>query len=235
MNISISKILFILYFLSTPVFAQTGFKQTGWASYYAAKFQGRKTSNGERFDNKKLTAAHRKLPFNSMVKVTNLSNKKTVIVRINDRGPYAKKRIIDLSKAAADAIGITQKGTAKVKLEVVGTNGNVTNNTPSESPLEFNNADFEVGKTYELDGKDASVKGYGVQIISGKDFAMVRDKGIELFEKGIEEIVIEVGIVNNQKVFRLMAGECTTQSEATTFLKTKLKPKGYTGFVKQYL
>jgi rare lipoprotein A len=91
----------------------------GVASFYAARFQGKRTASGEKFDNSALTAAHKSLPFGSQVKVTNLRNGKSVVVRINDRGPYVRGRIIDLSKAAAKKIGLGRAGTARVKLEVL--------------------------------------------------------------------------------------------------------------------
>jgi rare lipoprotein A len=94
-------------------------KNTGIASYYAAKFNGRRTASGEIFDNTLMTAAHRSLPFGTFIQVTNLRNNKSVIVRINDRGPYAKGRIIDLTKAAAKKIGVSRSGVARVKLEVL--------------------------------------------------------------------------------------------------------------------
>lgn len=90
------------------------------ASYYHNKFNGRKTANGEIFDNNRLTAAHKTLPFGTKVKVTNLANDKSVIVTINDRGPYIKGRKIDLSKAAFKAIttnNSTRKGVLRVKIE----------------------------------------------------------------------------------------------------------------------
>ncbi|WP_041702085.1 septal ring lytic transglycosylase RlpA family protein [Prosthecochloris aestuarii] len=90
----------------------------GKASYYADRFHGRLTANGERFNMHEMTAAHKSLPFGSMVRVTNLTNGKKVVVRINDRGPYIKGRIIDLSKGAAKEIGLIKKGVSKVKLEV---------------------------------------------------------------------------------------------------------------------
>jgi len=89
----------------------------GKASYYADYFHGRLTANGERFDMNDLTAAHKSLPFGSMVRVTNLANGKAVIVRINDRGPFVKGRIIDLSLEAAKEIGLLNKGVTKVRLE----------------------------------------------------------------------------------------------------------------------
>lgn len=91
-------------------------KQKGIASWYGPRFHGRKTASGERYDQKKMTAAHRKLPFGTWVKVINLDNMKSVIVRINDRGPFHGNRIIDVSKAAAKELDFVGKGTAPVLL-----------------------------------------------------------------------------------------------------------------------
>lgn len=90
--------------------------QTGKASYYADKFNGRKTASGEIFRNSKLTAAHKTLPFGTKVKVTNLKNGKTVKVVVNDRGPFVAGRIIDLSKIAARKIAIDKEGVGNVKI-----------------------------------------------------------------------------------------------------------------------
>ena len=94
---------------------------TGIASYYADKFHGRATSSGEIFDMNDFTAAHKTLPFGTKVQVRNKSNNKTVIVKINDRGPFVEDRIIDLSRAAAEAIGMIKTGTAEVELKVIET------------------------------------------------------------------------------------------------------------------
>ena len=91
----------------------------GKASFYSDDFHGRKTANGETFNMDKLTAAHPSLPFGTWVKVTNLRNGKDVVVRINDRGPFVKGRIIDLSISAAKEIGIIKSGTVQVKLEAI--------------------------------------------------------------------------------------------------------------------
>jgi rare lipoprotein A len=91
----------------------------GAASFYGNKFQGRRTANGEKFDNQALTAAHKTLPFGSKVRVTNVRNGLSVIVRINDRGPFTRGRIIDLSKAAARKVGLGHAGTAIVRLEIL--------------------------------------------------------------------------------------------------------------------
>ncbi len=91
----------------------------GVASYYADEFNGRTTANGETFDMNSLTAAHRTLPFNTILRVTNLENGKSVVVRVNDRGPFKDDRVIDLSLAAAKSIGLIANGTARVSLEVL--------------------------------------------------------------------------------------------------------------------
>jgi len=89
----------------------------GLASYY--RFHGRRTANGETFDNNELTAAHRTLPFGTRLRVTNVATGQTVTVRVNDRGPFIPGRVVDVSQSAADALGMTQQGVAKVKLDVV--------------------------------------------------------------------------------------------------------------------
>lgn len=93
--------------------------QEGIASYYADEFNGKKTSSGETYDMYSFTAAHREFPFGTKVRVTNLENGRSVIVCINDRGPFKKDRIIDLSFAAGKQIGLIANGTARVRLEVL--------------------------------------------------------------------------------------------------------------------
>lgn len=91
----------------------------GFASYYGNEFQGRKTANGEIYDSSKLTAAHKTIPFGTLVKVTNLKNNKSVIVKINDRGPFVEGRIIDLSYAAARQIDMLWDGVVQVEVEIL--------------------------------------------------------------------------------------------------------------------
>ncbi|HSC44817.1 MAG TPA: septal ring lytic transglycosylase RlpA family protein, partial [Candidatus Acidoferrum sp.] len=99
-----------------------GYMEEGNASWYGAPFHGRRASNGEIYDMNKLTAAHRTMAFNTMVRVTNLTNGKTVVVRITDRGPFIENRIIDLSRAAAETIESIGPGVVPVRLEVVSGN-----------------------------------------------------------------------------------------------------------------
>jgi peptidoglycan lytic transglycosylase len=98
--------------------AQPVYVQQGAASWYGPGFHGRKTASGDRFDQHELTAAHKKLPLGTKATVTNLKNGKTVEVEINDRGPYVGGRILDLSKAAAERLGMKKAGTALVRLVV---------------------------------------------------------------------------------------------------------------------
>ncbi len=104
---------------TTSVRHSASYYQTGKATYYGNKFHGRKTASGERYDRRKLTAAHTALPFGTMVRVTNLDNGKKVTVRINDRGPLKNGRIIDLSRAAAEAIDMISAGVVRVGIEIV--------------------------------------------------------------------------------------------------------------------
>ncbi|MDJ0732041.1 MAG: septal ring lytic transglycosylase RlpA family protein [Crocosphaera sp.] len=95
-------------------------RRKGMASWYGPGFHGRLTANGERYNQNGLTAAHKSLPFGTQVRVTNLNNGRSVIVRINDRGPYIHGRVIDLSKGAASVIGLVSSGVAPVQLEILG-------------------------------------------------------------------------------------------------------------------
>lgn len=94
-----------------------GYDKTGIASYYGARHHGKRTASGEPFNQHALTAAHRSLPFGTRVRVTNLSNDKSVVVRINDRGPHTGGRLIDLSRQAAQELDMLRSGTAKVRIQ----------------------------------------------------------------------------------------------------------------------
>jgi len=119
-----------------------GYTEEGISSWYGPNFHGKLTSNGEIYDMYKYTAANKTLPINTIIKVTNLSNNKSVIVRINDRGPFVKNRILDLSYAAGKKIGIDKTGTAKVRIEVIGINKKLFKKskirTTNSNNLEYN-------------------------------------------------------------------------------------------------
>lgn len=114
-----------LALISTSAFAGSGagLKQQGVASYYSDRFHGRKTASGDRYDKSAMTGAHRSLPLGSKVRVTNLGNGKSVVIEINDRGPWAGKRLLDMSRRAAQDLGMISSGVAKVQLEMVDEDG----------------------------------------------------------------------------------------------------------------
>ena len=95
------------------------YSETGIASWYGAKFHGRRTANGEIYNMNELTAAHRTLPLPSLVKVTNLENGRSLVLRVNDRGPFARGRIVDVSRRAAELLGFRTQGTAKVRVHIL--------------------------------------------------------------------------------------------------------------------
>lgn len=118
MTITIRTLFCILLVLSHHACATTG-SASGNASWYGGKYHGRKTASGEIFNKNGMTAAHPSLPFGTRVKVTNVANGKSVIVRINDRGPFVPGRKIDLSYAAAKLIGMIERGVAEVNLDII--------------------------------------------------------------------------------------------------------------------
>lgn len=131
-------ILFLIVFLlNTSLFSLSLYKNNVTASYYAEQFHGKRTSNGEYFNMYSLTCAHKSLPFDTVLRVTNLLNGKQVDVRVNDRGPFVVGREIDLSKAAAVQLNMIKTGTARVKLEIVkmGANTKLSVQTATKAKL----------------------------------------------------------------------------------------------------
>lgn len=132
MNLIVSMMLF--FGNMKPTEALPGLIQKGKASFYAKKFTGRRTAYGERVNAQALEGAHRLYPLNTLIEVTNLDNHQSVIVRINDRGPFVKGRVIDLTHAAARALGMISKGVVNVSLRVVG-KGRALTLTPLTNPF----------------------------------------------------------------------------------------------------
>ena len=177
--------------------------EEGRASWYGPKFHGKLTANGERYDMHRLTAAHRTLPFNSIVKVHNLDNGEEVMVRINDRGPFAKNRIIDLSKKAAREIDMIGSGTAPVALILMS--GNLSGS-----------------KTTNL--KTAT---YTVQLGSFEKESKAFEQSRRI--KGSRVVPAEM---DRQRVYRVYYGTYLDKSEAL-IQKVELKKQGFNGYVKQ--
>lgn len=151
------------------------FKQRGVASWYGTKFHGRRTSSGEPYDMLKLTAAHKTLPIPSFVRVTNRDNGRSLVVRVNDRGPFVKSRIIDLSYAAAHKLKMTDKGTANVFIEVINFD------KPVASPLKKKVNVKQAEKTKNNNDKKRFVQvGAYAKRLSAQKLANVLDREIDL-------------------------------------------------------
>ncbi|MDA3938894.1 MAG: septal ring lytic transglycosylase RlpA family protein [Spirochaetia bacterium] len=129
MNKQLTYFIILLIIVTTHIFSL----EKGEASWYGGKFQGRQTANGENFDTNMLTAAHKTLPFNTIVEVKNLENEKTVHVRINDRGPFIEGRIIDLSRAAASKLDMVGTGVAKVEVRIIEDSSDLIDNPDHNS------------------------------------------------------------------------------------------------------
>jgi rare lipoprotein A len=177
--------------------------ETGVASWYGPNFHGKLTANGETYDMDGMTAAHRTLPFNSEVVVENLDNGKTTRVRINDRGPFAKDRIIDLSRAAATEIDMVGPGTARVRLYLV------------------------VGDLENSRVTDLKVANYTIQLASFTDESQAQQKSAQIEGSRVERLTL-----NGSLVFRVYYGTYQDTSIAEADLE-RLKAQGFDGFVKQ--
>lgn len=202
----------IILLLTTNIYSQNKYVQYGLASFYADKFEGHITANGEKYSHSKLTASHLTLPFNTKVKVTNLSNNKSVVVRINDRGPFVKNRIIDLSKSAAEKIGLSKSGVVKVKVEVVDYSENRNNNNKTyPQPVPNNNV------TYEFRSKKINMTGFGVQIASYKELSNLMRICDSLNNVINKKIYIQVSNTNNNKLYRVILGNFKDAKNAGLF------------------
>ncbi|MFC2104040.1 septal ring lytic transglycosylase RlpA family protein [Bacteroidota bacterium] len=212
------RILFFIYVIflafTTGVKAQNSYSKTGIASFYADKFEGRQTANGEIYYHAKRTAAHQTLPFGSIVKVTNLENNKYVVVRINDRGPFVDNRIIDLSKSAAKELDFIGKGLAKVRIELIAS----TDDLPDNSPMANQKQTKEY---YKVNVDVVSPNGKGVQIGSYKNDENVFRLVEQLKKKYNEQVFIEVATVKKQKVYRIIIGNYNSNDQLEA-LKQKL-------------
>lgn len=209
-------VLSILIFSNKLLDAQEKeFTQTGQASFYADKFEGKTTANGEIYYHVKKTAAHPNLPFGSIVKVTNLENNKFVVVRINDRGPFVNHRIIDLSKSAAGELDFIEKGLAKVRIELIAS----TDELPDRTEITKKNDAKPV--YYKIDVKEISPKGKGIQIgsfSSNENFLRLTDN---ISNKYNETVFIEINQSGNQQLYRVIIGNYQSEYELKR-LKNKL-------------
>ncbi len=191
---------------ATPLSPSTQYKEVGIASWYGPNFQGKLTANGEIYNMYETTAAHRTLPFHSIVKVTNLENGRSLVVRINDRGPYAKGRILDCSKAVAKSLGMIDKGTAKVKIEVISLGEIVDRNLASGTV-------------------------FAIQVGSFSNSSAARNFLSSLQQRYPSQIGYLISTkVNGREMHRVRLGPYSTRQQAEGLLK-KLQKDGYGGLI----
>lgn len=177
---------------------------SGIASWYGPNFHGKLTANGERYNMNDYTAAHKTLPFNTMVRVDNVENGKSVVVRINDRGPYIDNRIIDLSRKAAQHIDMIGSGTASVRLQVV---------REGDRPIDQQNI--------------SSSETFTIQLAAFESESEAISKSNQISGSRVERVTVE-----GKTIFRVYYGTYSNPSEAKEDLN-ELSRKGIDGFVKQ--
>ncbi len=184
-----------------PTVVKTGNVYRGIASWYGPNFHGKKTSNGEWYDMYAMTAAHKTLPMNTIVKVTNLLNGKSAIVRINDRGPFVKNRIIDLSYAAAKKIGIVAHGTAPVRLEVLGFNGKITSSASPKESVRINDFSVQIGSFRRKEG------------------AKIYQNRYNNYKNRYNTVIVK-GLYQGRPIYRVWLNGFKSENEARDFIKS---------------
>jgi len=183
-----------------PTVARVDDQFKGVASWYGPKFHAKKTSNGEIYNMYANTAAHKTLPMNTMVKVHNLENGKSTIVRINDRGPFVSGRIIDLSNKAAHAIDMVKRGTAKVKITVLGFNGKIARTLAEKQEVR------SVGNYFVQVGVFARIEG-----------AKSTKRKFELILEDRYKVVLQDGMLGDKAVKRVWISGFKSENEAQDF------------------
>ncbi|RXJ87106.1 septal ring lytic transglycosylase RlpA family lipoprotein [Arcobacter sp. CECT 8985] len=191
-----------------PTVAKVNDTQRGIASWYGPNFHARKTSNGEIYNMYAMTAAHKTLPMNTMVRVDNLENNRSVVVRINDRGPFVSGRIIDLSNKAARAIDMVKRGTAKVKLTVLGFHGKIAKSESEKKEV------MSVGRYYVQVGAFRRYEG-----------AKITQRKFENIIGNNYNVIIKKGFFDNKPINRVWVSGFRSEAEANDF-KQKLGIKG---------
>ncbi len=207
-----------------PEKVSLGDKFDGYASWYGPDFHAKKTSNGETYNMYAHTAAHKTFPMNTVVKVLNVENGKSTIVRINDRGPFVEGRIIDLSSAAANDIDMVKVGTAKVRLEVIGFGGVINKdmkmqNVESDDVL---NNEFKVANTPKsVSGGDFAIQVGAFRRYEGAQITQERFSHNPPYQSVIKEFEL-----NGAPIYRVFLRGFQSEKEARDFLKKNTQIQG---------
>lgn len=212
----------------------------GKASYYHDKLHGFKTASGEMYHAKKYTCAHRWLPFNTIVKVTHLDTRKSVKVRVNDRGPYNEHCLIDVSKIAAVELGMFGNGRVPIRMEILHDSSAkfFDDDVLSSGDCDVNFGidtvkKFQKGRIYHIDGfSPDSVKHYALQVNTFRNISNARYDVKNLEANGFYPIYVIYGTAGRIPVFRVYAGQYQTLTEAMNASR-RLKKKGYNALVKK--
>jgi rare lipoprotein A len=218
------KLLSILLCFSLA--SATAQVQVGKASFYADKFEGSPTASGEKYKASKLTAAHKTLPFGTKVRVTNLANNESVVVTINDRGPFVEGRIIDVSKSAAEKLSFFNQGTAEVKLEIV----DATDGKQDTQPVAVDHVVVEDKETYQFDIKRVNPTGYGLQLGTYQELVNIMKIVDNLRTTYKKKVAVQVKIVNGVKYYSIMLVGFTKRDKVE-MLMAELKKKFPDSFV----
>jgi rare lipoprotein A len=231
----------------------------GEASYYNDKYHRQPTASGELYDKGAMTAAHKQLPFGTMIKVTRLDNGKSVIVRVNDRGPFKAGRIVDLSRVAAEKIGLITDGVTNVKLEIIdkesekelavktqkSTKKEVAKpvKTKSNSPkMKSKNVSQKTTNTYtnkvgEMDGfykvsmEKVPSGNYSVQVGTYNSYENMMNQVAKLHEKWFSDVIVQVDNSTGTKIYKVCVGNLETREAANEYKKNVEKKIGIKGFV----
>jgi rare lipoprotein A len=208
-----AALLLVILFGVIPATAQV---QTGKASFYADRFEGRPTASGEKYRHNKLTAAHKTLPFGTRVRVTNLANNESVEVVINDRGPWAEGRIIDLSRSAAEKLGFVHQGLADVKIEVID-----PGDGKASEPIRFvDNVLVEENEFYGVEVSRARPKGFGVQVGTFQELVNLMRLADNLKKSYQRNVTVHVKVLNGVKYYGLILGHFPNRAKAEQFRET---------------
>lgn len=205
------------------------YSEVGVASWYGPDFHNKRTANGERYNMRAITAAHRTLPLPSIVKVTNLENGKTIIARVNDRGPYVKNRIIDLSQKGAELLGYKHQGTTKVKVEILAEASKALKEAmlASDNTSSITNKTVKYGHTntdapqpaqpVETASQTAPTKGtYFVQVGAFSDLSKAKQMAANMERFG--KVSIYEAYLSKDGVYRVRLGAYQSRDEAMQIL-----------------
>lgn len=203
--------------------------QTGKASFYADKFEGKPTASGEKYKHSKLTGAHKTLPFGTKVKVTNLANNETVEVVINDRGPYVDGRVIDLSKSAAEKLGYVNKGLADVKVEVI----DAGDGKGGGQIVPIDKVSVDEKEFYDFEIERFQPSGFGVQIGTFQELVNLMRLSDNLKSSYQKKVTVQVKVLNGVKYYSIILGQFSTRNKADKFL-VEVKPKFPDAFITEF-